>query len=152
MAKKFMPDTYTFVIAMALGLALGGILSLLFGRVALPTKIPFEFTIGGFGTGLILTNILIVVIVSAIVFLGYVAVVVQDNKFPSEHPFLFAIETAIVGLIPATVIFAMTGFRTSGKIELHTLNQEYLLLAAKFGIFHLLFQYSGIYSYFFPAA
>lgn len=150
MAKpRVIPDTYTFAIAAVVGLALGGLLSLAFGRVILPTRIPFEFTVGGYSTGTILTNLMILVIVGAIVFFGYVSAVVQDTAFPREHPWLFLIETAVVAFVPASVIYVMTDFRDNGIFDISGLNREFLLLAAKFGIFHLLFQFSGMYSYFF---
>lgn len=143
------PTTYTFLIAAAVGLALGGILSLLFGRFALPTRVPFEFTIAGMSTGVLLTNLLIVAIIGAIVFFGYISMVVQDTAFPRVHTWLFLIETLIVGLVPASVIYVMQDFRDDGIFDLSKLNIEFLLLAAKFATFHLLFQFSGVYSYFF---
>ena len=145
--KLPIPSIYTFVAATVIGLALGAILSLLFGRYTLPTKIPSEFTIGGFPTGIILTNIVLVVVVGAIVFFGYVSVVVQDTTFPSQHPWLFLVETLVVGFVPASVIYVITDFRDDGTFNLTSLNQDFLLLAGKFAIFHLLFQFSGVYTY-----
>jgi hypothetical protein len=141
-------DTYTFFLAAIVGLALGGVLSAIFGRFVLPTRLPFEFTIGGISTGLVLTDILLIAIVAAIVFLGYVSMVVQDTAFPRAHPWLFLVETLTVSLVPASVIYVMLDFRDNGKVNFPP-TAEYLLLAIKFGIFHLLFQFSGIYSYMF---
>jgi hypothetical protein len=147
--KAVLPDTYTFIVAAALGLALGGLLSLVFGRFALPTRIPFQFTIGGFSTGVLLTNIVLAVIIGAIVFFGYVSIIVQDTVFPRAHPWLFLIETLVVGFVPASVIYVMQDFRDDGNFNISQLNLEFLLLGAKFGIFHMLFQFSGLYSYLF---
>ena len=152
LTKAVIPDTYTFIVAAALGLALGGLLSLMFGRFALPTRIPFQFTIGGFSTGVLLTNIVLAVIVGAIVFFGYVSIIVQDTVFPRLHPWLFVVETLVVGFVPASVIYVMQDFRDDGDFNLSKLNMEFLLLGAKFGIFHLLFQFSGLYSYLFGAS
>lgn len=149
MAKKVLPDTDTFIIASMFGVLLGALLSYIFGSVALPTKIPFEFTIAGLSSSLILANILLAVIVGAIVFLGYVAAIVRDTAFPAAHPWLFLAETAGVAFIPASVLYIMSHVRTTGVIDITDLNVSFLLLAAKFGIFHLLFQFSGVYSYFF---
>jgi hypothetical protein len=149
--KAVLPDTYTFVVATALGLALGGLLSLIFGRFALPTRIPFQFTIGGFSTGILLTNLVLAVIISAVVFFGYVSIVVQDTIFPRAHPWLFFIETLVVAFVPASVIYVMQDFRDDGDFNLSKLNMEFLLLGIKFGVFHLLFQFSGLYSYLFGA-
>lgn len=148
-SKAVLPDDYTFFVAAVSGLALGGLLSLIFGRFALPTKIPFEFTIGGYSTGVLLTNLVLMTLVGAIVFFGYVSMIVKDTAFPSAHPWLFLAETAIVALIPASVLYVMADFRDNGALDFSTLNKEFLLLAAKFGIFHLLFQFSGVYTFLF---
>jgi hypothetical protein len=141
------PTTYTFFVATVIGLTLGSLLSLLFGRYTLPTKIPFEFTIGGLPTGIILTNIVLIAIVSAIVFFAYVSTIVQDTAFPSQHPWLFLLETLIVGFVPASVIYVINDFRDDGKLNLSDLNKDFILLAGKFAVFHLLFQFSGVYTY-----
>ena len=146
MSKKVLPDTYTFIIAATLGILLGSLLSYIFGSIVLPTKIPFEFTIGGFSSSLIIVNILVVALVSAIVFLGYVAAIVKDTTFPVKHPWLFALETILVGFVPASILYVMSDLRGVNTINL---NVDFLLLAIKFGIFHILFQFSGIYTYFY---
>lgn len=148
MAKQLpIPTINTFVVATVIGLALGIFLSFLFGRYTLPTKIPAQFTIGGLPTGVILTNLVLVVVVGAIVFFGYVSFVVQDTAFPTQHPWLFLIETLVVGLVPASVIYVISDFRDDGSFNISGLNVDFLLLATKFAIFHLLFQFSGVYSY-----
>jgi len=147
--KLPIPSIYTFVVATAIGLFLGFLLSLIFGRYTLPTNIPTEFTIAGYPTGVILANIVLVAIVGAVVFFGYVSMIVRDTTFPAQHPWLFLIETLVVGFVPASVIYVITDFRDNGKLDLSSLNNNFLLLAAKFAIFHLLFQFSGVYTYLF---
>jgi hypothetical protein len=148
MGKKLeTPTTYTFILAAVIGLALGGILSLLFGRYALPTKIPAQFTIGGFPVGELLANLIIVGVVGSLVFFGYVSMVVRDTAFPAAHPWLFVFETLLMGFIPASVVYVLMDFRDNGKVDLSSLNRDFILLAAKFGILHLLFQFSGVYTY-----
>jgi hypothetical protein len=148
MAKNMsLPDTYTFAIATLIGLGIGAFLSILFGRYALPTHIPTEFTVGGYSSGIILTNIVLIAIVGSIVFFAYVSFIVQDVAFPVAHPGLFILETIIVGFVPASVIYVITDFRAKGYPDIAALNQNFFLLAGKFAIFHLLFQFSGVYSY-----
>lgn len=148
MAKKLKaPTTYMFILAAVIGLALGGILSLVFGRYALPTRIPSQFTVAGLPVGELLANLLVVGIVGSLVFFGYVSMVVRDTAFPSAHPWLFVFETILMAFIPASVIYVLMDFRDNGKVDLSSLNRDFLLLAAKFGILHLLFQFSGVYTY-----
>jgi len=150
MAKRTpIPTTYTFLLAAAIGLVAGAALSFLFGKPTAPSRNPLDFSIAGFPTGLILTNIVIVAIVGAIVFFGYVSFIVRDTEFPREHTWLFLTETLFVSFVPASIIYVITDFRDNGKFDLDKLNLEFLLMAAKFGLFHMLFQFSGFYSYFF---
>jgi hypothetical protein len=144
-----MPDTYTFILAAVAGIALGGALSFIFSRFKIQGRLPWTYNIGGYSIGVIITNILIMAILAALVFLGYVSIIVRDTKFPSEHPWLFFFETLAVGFIPASIIYVMNDVRDNGKIDMVEINREFLLLSAKFAVFHLLFQFSGTYGYFF---
>ena len=92
---------------------------------------------------------MLIVIVGSLVFFGYVSYIVQDTAFPSEHPWLFLTETAVVGFVPASVLYVISDFRDDGRLDMSSLNQEYLLLVAKFAVFHMLFQFSGLYTYLF---
>lgn len=148
MGKKLKsPTTYTFILAAVIGLALGGLLSLVFGRYALPTKIPSQFMIGGLPVGELLANLIIVGVVGSLVFFGYVSMIVRDTVFPSAHPWLFVVETLLMAFIPASVIYVLMDFRDNGKVDFSSLNRDFILLAIKFGILHLLFQFSGVYTY-----
>jgi hypothetical protein len=144
-----LPDTYTFILAAVAGIALGGALSFLFSRFDIKGRLPWTYNIAGYSIGVIITNLLIFVILAALVFLGYVSIVVRDTTFPAQHPWLFFFETLFVGFVPATVIYVMNDFRDVGKIDFTKINDEFFLLGAKFAMFHLLFQFSGTYSYFF---
>jgi hypothetical protein len=147
--KQILPDSYTFILATIAGLALGGALSWMFSHFKISGKIPFEYNIGGYPIGVVLADIMVIAAIAAIVFLSYVAFLVRDNTFPSEHPWLFTLETLCVGFIPATIIFVMYRLRTEGKLDMPAVNRDFFLLGAKFALFHLLFQYSGLYSFFF---
>ena len=146
MAPRVIPSTYTFIFAAVAGLALGGLLSLIFGRLAVPAG-SLQYTVFGIGIGQLLANIMLMAIIGAVVFLGYVSMVVQDTAFPSAHPWLFPLETIIVGFLPASIIYVITDIRDNGKLDLTSLNRDFVLLAAKFAVFHLLFQFSGLYTY-----
>jgi hypothetical protein len=89
----------------------------------------------------------LVTIVGGIVFLAYVSMITRDVTFPTAHPWLFLLETAVVGFLPASIIYVIYDVRDNGRLDFSSLNREFLLLAAKFAVFHLLFQFSGLYTY-----
>jgi hypothetical protein len=72
------------------------------------------------------------------------AILIRDLKFPQEHPIPFTLETLFISFVCALMIFAMHFFRRQ-KIT-STVFMEYILLAVKFGIAHILFQFSGVYT------
>ena len=86
----------------------------------------------------------LIVILIVFGYLTYLSIVVKDIKYPTEHPYLFTIETLLVTLTGSAVIFLMAYGR--GEITKVTV-YEFLILAAKFGILTLLLQFSGMYSY-----
>lgn len=73
-------------------------------------------------------------------------VVRKDVAIIKEHPFLFAIETVLVSMLPAIPLFF---FVISRDMPMRTALNWFYGLSIKFAIFHVLFQISGFYSYLF---
>ena len=75
-----------------------------------------------------------------------IGVIRRDVDFIKRHPFVFAMETLIVAIVPALTMFV---FAVSRGISWILALQWFYGLAAKFGVFHVLFQVSGFYAYMF---
>ena len=92
----------------------------------------------------LLNYIVIVLTVFSLVVASAFSILIQDLKYPNEHPVKFTIETLAVSFFPALIIFIIVFLR--GKQVTKLTIAEYLALAVKFGLIHILFQFSGVYS------
>ena len=92
-----------------------------------------------------MTDAIVIVIVGSFVFLSTISAIVKDLGYPRAKPINFTIETLLMAFLPATVIFAMTHLR-GHPINTKTF-EEFGLLSVKFGLLHILLQFSGFYSY-----
>lgn len=79
-----------------------------------------------------------------IIFLVVVSIFAKDIKYPKEHPYLFTLETLLMSFGVASLIFFMAYGR--GVLNIETLF-EYLIKVLKYGLLHILLQFSGFYSY-----
>ena len=84
------------------------------------------------------------IVIVSVIYLVYLSIIVRDLKYPKEHPFLFTLETLLFSLGTASIIFLMSYGR--GALNIMTL-VEFLIVALKFGVLHILLQFSGFYSY-----
>ena len=80
------------------------------------------------------------------IYLISLSVVNQDLKYPREHPWLFTAETLLFSFCASVVVFLMAYGRDD--LTLITI-LEYFVLVVKFGLLHILLQFSGFYSYVF---
>jgi hypothetical protein len=134
---------YSLLIACAAGLGLGVLLSWLFSK-NFSTQGSIN-SIFGMNINTLMTNLLLFSVIMAVVIFSTLAYLVKDLDYPREHPFYFTLETLFATFIPSTMFYAMMFLRgipaTFGR------NVEYLVLSAKFGLLHILFQFSGFYKY-----
>jgi hypothetical protein len=72
------------------------------------------------------------------------SVIVRDLAYPKERPYLFTAETLLFSFGVASIYFLMAYGR--GKLSWKSLI-EFAIIAAKFGVMHLLLQFSGFYTY-----
>ena len=86
----------------------------------------------------------VIVLLIVFIYLIGLSIINQDLKYPREHPLLFTLETLLFSLGSAVVVFLMAYGRDD--LTLMTVVQ-YFAVAAKFGLLHILFQFSGFYSY-----
>jgi uncharacterized SAM-binding protein YcdF (DUF218 family) len=87
---------------------------------------------------------MIVVIVIVLIYLIVASIFVRDLVYPKERPYLFTIETLLFSFGVASIYFLMAYGR--GTLSLKSLI-EFSVIAAKFGVMHILFQFSGFYTY-----
>lgn len=90
--------------------------------------------------------VIIAVIVFGI-FLIFLSIIIRDIKYPTENPILFTVETLLFSIGCALVTFLMAYGRT--KQITKTTIMQFILVALKFGVLHILLQFSGFYSYMF---
>ena len=88
-------------------------------------------------------TIIALLIISAI-YLILMSVLKRDLKYPSAHPYLFTLETLLVSFTMGLIVVLMSYGR--GEFSIKTL-LEFVLMTVKFGVFHILLQFSGFYSY-----
>jgi hypothetical protein len=72
---------------------------------------------------------------------------VRDLAYPISKPGYFVAEALMMATFSAMTIFPMTIFR--GYSISATTVEEFGILFAKFGVLHVLLQFSGFYSYVF---
>jgi len=126
------------------GLLIGLLFSLSLGIHSKSTATGITHTLFGMTSSQLLNYIIIVVTVFSLVVASAFSILIQDLKYPRENPLQFTAETFAVSLFPALIIFIIMFLRKK-KIT-HLTLIEYLALAVKFGLIHILFQFSGIYS------
>ena len=79
-----------------------------------------------------------------VTFIGGLSLLIRDVAYPSRHPWKFAIETLLMGVIPASTLFIFYYLR--GSAITITSIYAFILFACKCMIVHLLLQFSGVYS------
>ena len=84
-------------------------------------------------------------LIVSLIFLIVMSILIKDLKYPSSHPYLFTLETLLISFAMGLIVILMSYGRNS-KISIQTL-LEFTLMTLKFGVFHILLQFSGFYSY-----
>ena len=134
--------------AVIIGILLGGISSAIFGVYSKRGSVSYSRNIFGFQSSNLISDIVILLVAASFIFLTTVSIMVRDVAYPVSMPLHFTVETLLMAFLPACIIFAMTLFR-GYPITLETF-EDFGILAVKFGLLHVLLQFSGVYSYVFP--
>ena len=88
-------------------------------------------------------SIIIIVLIS-VAYLVALSIIVQDLKYPREHPYLFTLETLLFSIGCGAIVFLMAYGRDD--LGLSTVF-EFIVISLKFGLLSVLLQFSGFYSY-----
>ena len=131
-----------------IGVVLSAILSALFGVYSKATATPYIRTLFGMSSIDLISGVTLAVIVAAFFLLAVVSGLIRDLTYPTKSPVKFTIETILMGVLPALVFLLMAVFR-GYPIDSRVL-EEFAMLLAKFGVLHVLLQFSGFYSFVFP--
>ena len=130
------------------GILVGAVLSVIFSIYNKKTADALSRSFLGMSTQVLITDIILFVVIASFAVLSTISVFVRDLSYPMKMPMNFTIETLLMAFLPSLIIFAMTllrGYKVSGETF-----QEFGLLVVKFGVLHILLQFSGFYSYVFP--
>jgi len=135
---------YNIISPVLYGLLVGALFSLALGVHNKSTTTEITHTLFGMTSAQLLIYMILFIITFTVVIASVFSVLIQDLKYPNEHPVAFTVETFAVSFLPSLVLFIMTLLR--GKpITRHTYI-EYILLSVKFGLAHILMQFAGIYT------
>jgi hypothetical protein len=126
------------------GLLAGAIISILLGAHSKTSATEITHTLFGMTSSTLLKYITVIIITFTVVVYSTFSVLIRDLKYPDENPLKFTAETFAVSFIPSLILFVMVAMR--GKPITRTVFIEYILLSLKFGIAHILLQFSGIYT------
>ena len=135
-------------IAAIAGVALGVILSVVFGIYSKGGAESYIRSLFGMSSYNLIFGGIIFVLVASFLFLATISGVVKDLKYPTSRPVNFTIETLLMAGLPASVFLVMTVLR--GYSITMTTFEEFSVLLVKFGLLHILLQFSGFYSAIFP--
>lgn len=135
-------------IFLLIGLGLGSIFSLLFGLFSKTGNTGYSRSFYGIESSELITDTIIMIVGASLIVLSVVSFLVKDVTYPEKSPLYFTIETLMMSLSSSMIIFLMTYFRGYG-FTMSTI-EEFFILFLKFGILHILLQFSGFYSYIFP--
>lgn len=130
------------------GLVLGLIISTIFGVYSKKSTTSYVRTIFGYSSNSLITDIIVLVLAASLVVLSVVSGFVRDLSYPIKYPWKFTLETFMMALLPASVFLMMIPLR--GYTYTTTYIGEFFILLIKFGLLHVLLQFSGFYSEVFP--
>lgn len=87
---------------------------------------------------------IIIIIVISVIYLTILSFVNRDFDYPRNHPFLFTLETLLMSVGIGAIIFFMAWGRNKFSYDTYI---QFLIVVLKFGIIHILLQFSGTYTY-----
>jgi hypothetical protein len=134
-------------LSLLVGLAIGGVLSVIFGVYSKSGSTSYSRSIFGIQSTTLITDAVVLLVGATVVFLSVVSAIVKDLGYPTKKPLSFAMETFAMATFSSMTIFLMTYLR--GVAFTKSTAEEFFILFAKFGVLHILLQFSGFYSYVF---
>ena len=134
--------------SLIIGGFVGIILSIVFDIYSVRTATAYTKNIFGVGSTDLITDVIFLIVAFAIVVLTTMSGLIRDLSYPIKNPAFFSIEVLLMAFPPAFVFLLMAYFR--GYAFDGSILEKFVVLVLKFGVFHVLLQFSGFYSSIFP--
>ena len=131
------------------GLLLGGGVSYFFKVNSVKTASAYSYAIFGTDSIHIIKYATIFSVAFVVGLLSVFASLIRDLDYPIQNPLLFSFETIFAAFTPALILLLMTYLRKKDFTKNTVI--DFLILVGKFGLVHVLFQFSGVYSSVFTA-
>lgn len=131
--------------SLVIGGILGIVLSTLFGIYSAKTSNAWSLSIFGINSGDLITDGLFLIIAASVIFLATVSGLVRDLHYPTNRPWSFTAEVLLMSIPPALTFLVMVALR-GYALTTADVWEKFFMLVIKFGLLHVLLQFSGFYS------
>jgi len=138
--------SYDIILPIIIGIIVGLIFLIFFAHFGRKGSENYA-TIFGISSNTITTSLLLFIVVSGFIGLTAISIIVKDLDYPVKNPWKFTVETLLMALLPSLALLAIIYMRTN-KINSKDMI-DFGILTAKFGLFHILLQFTGYYTYVF---
>jgi len=125
------------------GGVIGAVLSVILGIYSTPTASKYSYAIFGTSSSHLLKYVTIFLAGFSVAILAGFSALIRDTEYPVNNPLLFTSEVFVAAILPAVVLLYMTYMRE--KPFTPNTGFDFSLLCAKFGLVHVLLQFSGVY-------
>lgn len=131
--------------ALIIGGIIGAALSAIFGIYSTKTSNAYSLSFFGMNSGDFITDSIFLILAISIVFLASVSGLVRDLYYPINRPWSFTAEVFLMAIPPALTFLVMVALR-GYALTTADVWEKFSVLILKFGLLHVLLQFSGFYS------
>lgn len=138
----------TLWIALGIGLLCGLAVSVVFGIYSRAGAEPYIRSFFGLSSYDLIFDGIIFMLSAGAFFLVSLSWLIRDLTYPKKLTMNFILETILMAILPSIGFLAMAilrGYHLDSEVY-----TEFSVLVLKFGVLHLLLQFSGFYSNIFP--
>ena len=96
-------------------------------------------------SGDLITDAIFLILAASVIFLATVSGLVRDLYYPMNRPWSFTAEVFLMAIPPALTFLVMVALR-GYALTTADVWEKFVILILKFGLLHVLLQFSGFYS------
>ena len=133
------------VAPIVVGALIGIVISYLFIKHGYVNR--YQANVFGINSNNLITGVTIFCIVGGIATLSGMSAIIKDIDFIIKEPYLFTLETLLMGLLPTLALVGVIYLRTNKFSNRNLIETSALFI--KFAALHVLLQISGYYRYVF---